>query len=75
MAHLSVLVAEFGEDVPYTGGLARGFPFRGKRVPFLNRQKGIYRAAVQEGPAALAIQTSAKSPYDDEILADGFRDA
>ena len=72
MAHLSVLVAEFGEDVPYTGGLARGFPFRGKRVPFLNRQKGIYRAAVQEGPAALAIQTSAESPYDDEILADGF---
>src|SRR6266480_7831203 len=72
MAHLSVLVAEFGEDVPYTGGLARGFPFRGTRVPFLNRQKGIYRAAAQEGPAALAIQTSAKSPYDDEILADGF---
>src|SRR6266550_3794094 len=72
MAHLSVLVAEFGEDVPYTGGLASGFPFRGTRVPFLNRQKGIYRAAAQEGPAALAIQTSAKSPYDDEILADGF---
>src|SRR5438477_3040348 len=72
MAHLSVLVAEFGEDVPYVGGLARGFPFRGARMPFLNRQKGIYRAAAQEGPAALAIQTSAKSPYDDEILADGF---
>lgn len=72
MAHLSVLVAEFDEDVPYAGGLARGFPFRGTRVPFLNRQKGIYRAAAQEGPAALAIQTSAKSPYDDEILADGF---
>jgi len=31
MAHLSVLVAEFGEDVPYVGGLARGFPFRGAR--------------------------------------------
>jgi putative restriction endonuclease len=72
MAHLSVLVAEFGEDIPYDGGLARGFPFRGGRVPFLNRQKGIYRAAVQSGPAALAIQTSANSPYDDEILADGF---
>jgi hypothetical protein len=64
MAHLSVLVAEFGEDIPYAGGLERGFPFRGARVPFLNRQKGIYRAAVQSGPAALAIQTSAKSPYD-----------
>ena len=72
MAHLSVLVAEFGEDVPYAGGLARGFPFRGSRVPFLNYQKGIYRARVQTGPAALAIQTSSRSPYDDEILADGF---
>jgi putative restriction endonuclease len=72
MAHLSVLVAEFGEDVPYAGGLARGFPFRGTRVPFLNYQKGIYRARVQSGPAALSIQTSSKSPYDDEILADGF---
>jgi putative restriction endonuclease len=72
MAHLSVLVAEFGEDVPYTGGLARGFPFRGTRVPFMNRQKGIYRAAIQQGPAALAIQTSINSPYDDEILDDGF---
>src|SRR5207253_5893031 len=65
-------VANFGEDVPYLNGLDRGFPFRGRRVPYLNRQKGIYRAAVQRGPAALAIQTSAKSPYDDEILADGF---
>jgi len=72
MAHLSVLVAEFGEEVPYAGGLDRGFPFRGARVPFLNYQKGIYRARVQSGPAALSIQTSSKSPYDDEILADGF---
>jgi hypothetical protein len=72
MAHLSILVAEFGEDVPYSGGLARGFPFRGARVPFLNYQKGIYRAAVQTGPAALSIQTSSKSPYDDEVLPDGF---
>jgi len=72
MAHLSVLAAEFGEDMPYAGGLARGFPFRGTRVPFLNYQKGIYRARVQSGPAALSIQTSSKSPYDDEILADGF---
>jgi putative restriction endonuclease len=72
MAHLSVLVAEFGEDVPYAGGLERGFPFRGSRVPFLNRQKGIYRSKVQRGPAALAIQTSARSPYDDEVVEDGF---
>src|SRR5947207_2843008 len=72
MAHLRILEAEFGDEIPYIGALDRGFPFRGTRVPFLNRQKGIYRAAVQEGPAALAIQTSAKSPYDDEILPDGF---
>jgi putative restriction endonuclease len=72
MASLANLVAEFGEDIPYSGGLGRGFPFRGSRVPFLNYQKGIYRAAVQRGPAALSIQTSARSPYDDEILADGF---
>jgi putative restriction endonuclease len=72
MAHLSILAAEFGEDIPYAGGLQRGFPFRGRRVPFLNRQKGIYRSAAQAGPAALSIQTSAKSPYDDEIVEDGF---
>jgi putative restriction endonuclease len=72
MAHLSILVAEFGVDIPYVGGLDRGFPFRGRRVPFLNRQKGIYRSAVQTGPAALSIQTSWKSPYDDEVLEDGF---
>jgi putative restriction endonuclease len=72
MSHLSVLVAEFGEDFPYAGGLARGFPFRGTRVPFLNYPKGINRAHVQSGPAALSIQTSSKSPYDDEIFADGF---
>jgi len=72
MAHLSVLIAEFGEDIQYAGGLARGFPVHGTRVPFLNYQKGIYRARVQSGPAALSIQTSSKSPYDDEIVADGF---
>jgi hypothetical protein len=49
MARLSLLVAEFGEDIPYVGALANGFPFRGRRVPFLNYQKGIYRAAVSDG--------------------------
>src|SRR5438093_1729462 len=72
MAHLSILAAEFGVDIPYVGGLDRGFPFRGGRVPFLNYQKGIYRAAVQTGPAALSIQTSWKSPYDDAVVEDGF---
>ena len=71
-ASLSVLCAEFGEDVPYGGGLDRGFAFRGQRVPFLNRQQGIFRAQAQRGPAALSIQTSAKSPYGDHETDDGI---
>jgi len=71
-ASLDVLCAAHGEDVPYRGGLDAGFAFRGRRVPFLSTQKGIFRAAAQEGEAALAIQTSAKSPYDDEETPDGF---
>jgi putative restriction endonuclease len=69
---LAVLCAQFGEDIPYVGGLDRGFAFRGRRVPFLNYQKGIYRAAVQRGPAALSVNTSYKSPYDDAELEFGF---
>jgi putative restriction endonuclease len=71
-AALDVLCAQYGEDVPYPGGLDRGFAFRGRRIPFLSRYKGIHRAAVQEGPAALSITTSHKSPYDDEAIPDGF---
>lgn len=69
---LAILCAEFGEDVPYVGGLARGFSFRGARVPYLSPQKGIFRAAVQRGPAALSIQTSYRSPYEDEETEEGF---
>lgn len=70
--HLAILCAQFGDDVPYRAGLDRGFPFRGRRVPYLNRQKGIYRAAAQSGPAALSIQTSYASPYADEATPDGY---
>jgi putative restriction endonuclease len=69
---LEVLCAQYGEDVPYKGALQHGFAFRGRRVPFLNYQKGIYRAAVQRGPAALAIQTSSATPYSDRETPDGF---
>jgi putative restriction endonuclease len=69
---LAILCAEFGEDIPYRGGLDRGFAFRGERVPYLSPQKGIFRARAQRGPAALSIQTSYKSPYDDEETPDGF---
>jgi putative restriction endonuclease len=71
-ASLDVLCATHGEDVAYKGGLDAGFAFRGRRVPFLSPQKGIFRAAAQEGPAALSINTSVASPYDDEETADGF---
>lgn len=71
-ASLLVLCAEFGEDVPYSGGLDRGFAFRGERVPFMNRQQGIFRARAQRGPAALSIQTSANSPYGDHETPDGI---
>ncbi len=70
-AALAVLCAEFGNDIPYVGGLDRGFAFRGRRVPFLNRQQGIFRAAVQRGPAALSIQTSVNGPYADRETPDG----
>jgi putative restriction endonuclease len=72
-AALAVLSAEYGDEIPYAGGLDRGFAFRGRRVPFLNYQKGIYRAAVQTGRAALSINTSYRSPYDDEETDLGIR--
>jgi putative restriction endonuclease len=71
-ASLDVLCARYGEDVPYKGGLDQGFPFRGARVPFLSTQKGIFRAGAQSGPAALAIQTSWKSPYGDSQIETGY---
>ncbi len=71
-ASLDVLCAQFGEDVPYVGGLEHGFPLAGQRVPFLSPQKGIFRAAAQIGPAALSINTSAKSPYGDAEVDDGY---
>ncbi|MFN0153023.1 MAG: hypothetical protein ACKVUT_01430, partial [Gaiella sp.] len=69
---LDVLCAKHGPELPYRGALKYGFNFRGARVPFLNFQKGIYRAAAQRGPAALSINTSFKSPYDDRETPDGF---
>ncbi len=41
-------------------------------MPFFNYQKGIYRAAAQRGRAALSVNTSYKSPYDDQETPDGF---
>jgi putative restriction endonuclease len=71
-ARLAVLQAQYGDELPYRGVLDLGFSFQGTRVPFLNFQKGIYRAGIQRGPAALSIQTSWRSPYADEETDDGF---
>lgn len=71
-AALDVLRAQFGNELPFNGGLDRGFAFRGDRVPFLSRMKGIFRARVQRGPAALSVQTSSRSPYSDAPTEDGF---
>jgi putative restriction endonuclease len=69
---LDALRAQHGDELPYNGLLGRGFTWRNRRVPFLNPQKGIYRAAVQTGAAALSVMTSVRSPYDDEETPDGF---
>jgi putative restriction endonuclease len=71
-AALDVLRAQHGEELHYPTALRNGFSFRGGRVPFLSTQKGIYRAAVQRGPAALSVQTSWKSPYGDADTDDGY---
>ena len=68
---LDALRAQHGEELPYTGVLDRGFMWRNRRVPFRS-QNGIFRAAAQSGPAALAVMTSVGSPYDDEETPDGF---
>jgi putative restriction endonuclease len=69
---LDALRAQLGDELPYKGALDQGFIWRNRRVPFLSTQKGIFRAAAQLGIAALAVQTSANSPYRDSETDDGF---
>lgn len=71
-AALDVLCAQYGDELHYPTALRNGFAFRGGHVPFLSTQKGIYRAAVQRGPAALSVQTSWRSPYGDADTDDGY---
>lgn len=72
-SRLAILEAQFGEELPYRGGLQHGFPFQGERVPFLSPQKGIFRARRQRGPAALSITTSfSGGPYADVETDEGF---
>ena len=70
-AALDVLQALHGPELPYTA-LLEGFSFGGRKVPFLNRAYGIYRATVQQGPAALSINSAfAQKRYQDEGTEDG----
>ncbi len=69
---LDVLRAQFGDEMPYQGVLDGGFRFGDTRVAFLTRMRGIYRAKEQKGPAALSVNTSFKSPYNDEATDEGF---
>lgn len=70
-AALDVLQAKHGPELPFAA-LSGGFSFRGRKVPFLNRAYGIYRATVQSGPAALSINSAfAQKRYQDEGTADG----
>lgn len=48
--------------------LARGFPFRGERVPLWS-QSGIWKPARCEAP--LTIMTSGDGPYEDRQTPDG----
>src|SRR4051812_8573025 len=46
--------------------LSAGVTLRGERIPIWNQQKGIFKpAALGRDGAALSIQTSAESPYED----------
>jgi hypothetical protein len=71
-AALDVLQARCGPDLPWDE-LRRGFNFRGRRIPFMNRGYGIYRAKdARRGPAALSISSSfAQRRYQDEQTPDG----
>lgn len=56
---------QYGGRIP-RAELMRGVTFRGDRVPIWNYQKGIFKpAALGPDGAALSVQTSAESPYDD----------
>jgi putative restriction endonuclease len=71
-----------GSPVRSCRGVRRGHSVFGRlsaRLPLPWNSRAVHQLSegdlsprVQTGPAALSIQTSSKSPYDDEILAEGF---
>ncbi len=58
-------LAEVYDNLVPLARLRTGFEFDGQRVSFGSFQKGIHRAQVQRGPAALTLTTSLKDPYGD----------
>ena len=69
---LDALRAAHGDELPYRGAIDQGFRFDGRRVVFMNPQKGIHRSREQRGDAALSVMTSASNPYGDGDTDDGF---
>src|SRR5690606_19339283 len=62
-----------GGRIPRSALMA-GITIRGERIPLWNPQQGIFKPAVlgRQG-AALSIQTSVESPYEDEHDVDAGR--
>lgn len=64
-AFVGKLRERFGGRIP-SHELSVGVQFQGARVPIWNYQKGIFKPAILgRGGAAVSIQTSADSPYED----------
>jgi putative restriction endonuclease len=66
--HVQRLSEVAGGAIP-AHALNEGLIFHGERVPIWSQQKGIFRPKVLRHPgAALTIQTSFESPYDDRLV-------
>lgn len=65
------LKAAYGEFIP-AAAITAGFEFDGARQPIWSQRRGIYKPSrLGEDGAALSIQTSFNSPYDDRVSLDG----
>jgi putative restriction endonuclease len=64
VARARELTQVYDDLVPLTR-LREGFEFAGASVSFGSFQRGIHRAQIQRGPAALTLTTSFKDPYAD----------
>jgi putative restriction endonuclease len=73
MARIQQLTELYGARIP-RAVLMEGINLRGERIPIWNYQKGIFKPAVLgRGGAALSVQTSVESPYEDEHDLDAGR--